>query len=472
MTIVGNYRLIREIGKGATATVYLGEHLETGQQVAVKRVEFGNERGVKWNRRIRKLFNIEGNVGRVLNHPNIVQVFETVIADDQAYIVMEFLEGYPLDQFITFDKLLPVHQAVGIIFKCCLALDHAYHRGIIHRDIKPANIFVCGKEDAKIMDFGLALDVTKKAVTDSTHITGVGSPAYMSPEQIKGYPLNQKSDIFSLGVVLYQLLTGRLPFRAANSAQLIYKIINMEPDPVSKVNPNVPAVLDKIVKKALEKDLYGRYKNGAEMAKDLSAVRYQILDDNYVPVDTTRFDTLRKSAFFRRFDETELWEVLRISKWRTVEADTVLMREGDQDNAFGILLDGRVEVSLGGKKLDTIEAGECVGEASYLNADVPVRQTTVTTLTPITFLEIIPAALSLATEDCLEHFRLQLVTTMARRLHKANQRLAETAEEAHIGTNFSAFDLELVPMDDGKGAGTGSQVTGSKVTGSRVGGGN
>lgn len=197
----------------------------------------------------------------------------------------------------------------------------------------------------------------------------------------------------------------------------------------------------------------------------------QILDDNYVPVDTTRFDTLRKSAFFRRFDETELWEVLRISKWRTVEADTVLMREGDQDNTFGIL-DGRVEVSLGGKKLDTIEAGECVGEASYLNA----RCAGVTDHRHHAYAHHLPGNHSggpVPGDGRLPGaFPLQLVTTMARRLHKANQRLAETAEEAHIGTNFSAFDLELVPMDEGKGAGTGSQVTGSKVTGSRVGGGN
>ncbi len=448
MEFIGKYKVVREAGKGATATVYLAENPENGEQVAIKLVRFDQSGEGQWNRRIRKLFATEGKVGQVLDHPNIVKVYETVIEEDHAYIVMEFLQGQALDQFVTFDKLLPVHQVVGIVFKCCLALDHAFKQGVVHRDIKPANIMVDGEENVKITDFGLALDISKKGDADSTFIMGVGSPAYMSPEQIKGYPLNQKTDLYSLGVVLYQLLTGRLPFRAKHQAQLVYKIINADAPSASQLNPNVPSAMDRIVQKALEKDLYSRYKNGAEMAKDLSAVRYQILDDNYVPMDTRRFEALRKLAFFVEFEDVEIWEALRISQWREIEAETVLMKEGEEDTTFGILVQGEVEVSLSGRRLGTIGAGECVGETAYLNSAVPQRSSTVVTLTPVTYLEVNPAALALASEECLEHFRQGLVAAVVRRLALANESLAIHAEEAMVATQVDKLELELEPLDE------------------------
>jgi hypothetical protein len=222
-----------------------------------------------------------------------------------------------------------------MVFKCAMALDYAYRQGIVHRDIKPANILVDENDNVKITDFGLALNISKKSASDSTFIMGVGSPAYMSPEQIKGYPLNQKTDLFSLGVVLFHMLTGRLPFRAKNPAQLIYKIINTEPPLVSQINSELPEQLDQVIRKALEKDLYSRYKNGADFAKDLSAVRYKILDDSAGTEDTSRYSILRKMPFFTEFEDVEIWEFLRISRWRRIDSNTLVMREGDADQRFG-----------------------------------------------------------------------------------------------------------------------------------------
>ena len=165
-------------------------------------------------------------VSKRLDHPNIVRVFDAVVEDDFAYLAMEYIQGFNLEEHCRIDKLLPMHRVIGIIFKCCMALDSAYRQGIIHRDIKPANIMIAANDEPKIADFGLALNMNKDMDRDSTFIMGVGSPAYMSPEQIKGYPLNQKTDLYSLGVVMFQLLTGRLPFRASNQATLIYRIIN------------------------------------------------------------------------------------------------------------------------------------------------------------------------------------------------------------------------------------------------------
>ena len=442
---IGKYRVIREIGKGATATVYLVEDPERGERFALKRVRFGIDDEGQWTRRLRKLFQTEGLLAGRLEHPHIVRVFETAVTDEEAYLVMEYVEGQALDDFITVDRLLPVHRVIGIVFKCCLALDYAYRQGVVHRDIKPANIMIGNDDQVKIADFGLSLDVTKKSERDSTFIMGVGSPAYMSPEQIKGHPLNQKTDLYSLGVVLYQLLTGRLPFRGANQSQLIYKIINAEAPNVSSLNPNIPAVLDRILRKALEKDLYSRYKSGAEMAQDLSAVRYQIVDDDYVPVDRSRFTALRRLSFFRDFGDVELWEVLRISTWREIEGRVELMREGDEENSFGVIISGEVEVSVSGRRIARLGAGEVVGEMAHLDSGNPRRSATVTTLLPLIYLEVSNSALALSSEECLEHFRQSLVSKVVRRLALANATLATTGEPATIAVH--AGQLELAPLD-------------------------
>lgn len=412
--------------------------------MAVKLVHFDTGEGGKWAKRVRRLFRIEGNMARILDHPNIVRVYEHVLTEDYAYIVMEHVPGRPLSEFVSFDRLLPVHRVVGIVFQCCLALDYAFKQGIVHRDIKPANILVDDDDNPKIMDFGLALDLNKQGNEDSTFIMGVGSPSYMSPEQIKGHPLNQKTDLYSLGVVLYELLTGRLPFRAGNRAQLIYKIVNADAPPVSSLNPEVPSGMDRILQKALEKDLYSRYKNGADMAQDLAAVRFRILDDDYVPMDTHRFDILRRLSFFREFDDIEIWEALRISHWREYEADTVLMKEGEEDNSFGIIIDGELEVSVEGRHVAMLGRGEPVGETTYLSQAQSTRTATVTALTPVTFLEVNPSALGLATEECLDRFRNALVATLVRRFAEATATLSTGGRPAHQGKRPAKLELELM----------------------------
>ena len=247
MENIGKYKVIKELGKGATAVVYLCEDPDAQRQVAVKLVRFGKDNAAM-SRRLRKLFQTEGITARRLDHPNIVRIFDAVVEDDYAYLAMEYVAGDSLEKYCRIDKMLPMHRVVGIIFKCCLALDHAYRQGVIHRDIKPANIMLTCDDEPKIADFGLALNLQKDMDRDSTFIMGVGSPAYMSPEQIKGYALNQKTDLYSLGVVLFQMLTGRLPFRANNQATLVYKIINTDSPAVTALNPSLPEALNPIIK--------------------------------------------------------------------------------------------------------------------------------------------------------------------------------------------------------------------------------
>ena len=439
---VGKYEVIRVLGKGATAVVYLARDPDADREVAVKLIKFDGN--IAMSRRLRKLFQTEDSIGRRLTHPNIVQLYDAVVEDDQAYIVMEFIEGTSLEQYCPINKLLPMHRAIGIIFKCCLALDYAFRQGVVHRDIKPANILLDKDDNPKITDFGLALNLNKDLNRDSTFIMGVGSPAYMSPEQIKNYPLNQKTDLYSLGVLLFQLLTGRLPFRANNQGALVYKIVNMETPSVCALNPNLPAGLDPILKKALEKDLYNRYRNGAEFAKDLSTVRYQMLEDDETQNDTSRFERLRKLGFFTEFEDIELWEVLRIAVWREVASKVALLREGDNSRVFGIIVDGFVEVSVEGKSLCRLGAGEIVGEMAYLHPTDSTRSATVVTLEPTLFLEINSAALDLSSDEVVERFRKTLIAKVIARLREANKALSKLSQSAVKGRS-SGVDLELSP---------------------------
>ena len=440
---IGKYEISRILGKGATAVVYLARDPDTNLDVAVKLIRF-DEENAAMSRRLRKLFQTEDSIGRRLDHPNIVKIYDAHIEAEQAYLVMEFIEGTPLDHYCAINKLLPMHRSIGIIFKCCLALDHAFRQGVVHRDIKPANILIDKDDNPKITDFGLALNLHKDMNKDSTFVMGVGSPAYMSPEQIKNYPLNQKTDLYSLGVLLFQLLTGRLPFRANNAGALTYKIVNMDTPSVCALNPNLPAALDPILKKALEKDLYNRYRNGAEFAKDLSTVRYQMYDENDTQQDMSHFETLRKLEFFAEFEDIELWEVLRISVWREVAAKVVLIREGDKNRMFGVIVDGFVEVSVEGKSICRLGSGEIVGEMAYLHPSDTKRSSTVVTLESTLFLEINSAALDLCSDEVLERFNKTLVAKVLARLREANKALAKFGQSAVQGSS-AGCDLELTP---------------------------
>jgi len=443
---LGKYQAIEQIGRGTTATVYRARDRETGRILALKVIQF-DAHNAKANRRLRKLFATEAAIASRVHHPNIVEIYEAVVEDKQAYIAMEYVEGLPLREYCSFDSLLPPHVVVDIIFKCAMALDFAARRGVVHRDIKPDNIIYTSTGDIKIMDFGLALNL-RKDNTESTFIMGVGSPAYMSPEQIKDYPLNGQTDLYSLGTVMFEMLTGRLAFRAQNRAALMYKIVNMDAEPVSSLNPSVPPALDPIVKRALEKDLYSRYRRGAELAQDLSGAKFQILDDADQDRLQRRYSAVRQCRAFVEFGNDEIWEVLRISHWRIFHEGREFMSEGQAGCNFGVILSGDVEVSLKGKLLGTMTAGDLVGELAYLLPAKPERTTTMVAVTDVVYLEISAPAFELATEECRSHFQELVAHSLMERTIANNERLITIAPEARKGTSASEFSFDLVPMED------------------------
>jgi hypothetical protein len=294
--------------------------------------------------------------------------------------------------------------------------------GITHRDIKPANILHTGETDVKITDFGAALVATG----ESTQVSAIGSPAYMSPQQVKEHPLDHRTDIYSMGVVMYHLLTGRLPFQASNNFSLIYQITNVEAQPPSSFRPEIPPAVDHIVKRAMAKDLEQRYTEWEEFSLDLAEVtRGEPAIAKAVQfADSDRFETLRGLAFFEKFSDAEIWEVARISTWRSAKAGEVLMREGESGTYFCILAEGQVKVTKRAKLLNVLRAGESFGEMAYLHKEHHVRGADVTVMADAKIISVPTDKLEEASDTCRHKFDRAFMALLVERLTMANIRLS------------------------------------------------
>jgi len=419
---IGKYPIIKEIGRGATSRVYLGRDPFADRDVAVKvffHDEEAEERSVKMQR---KGFLAEQALAGRLIHPHIVETYDAVNEDEYSYIVMEYVPGTTLESFCEVDNLLPLGKVVEIIFKCIRALDYAYQMGVIHRDIKPGNILYSDSGDIKVSDFGASF--VADLASETTQMHGIGSPAYMSPEAIRMENLTHQTDIYSLGVVMYKLLTGRLPFNASNQLSLTYEILNMPPTPPSSARPDLPKLLDDICLKAMQKNPADRYQNWIEFGKDLSAAFGSLRLSGDTWSDSEKFNELRELPFFADFDDVMLWEGLRIGSWRSIPKDTAIIKEGDHGDSFFLLIHGEVEVYLNGKSLNVLQRGSIFGELLYFSDKPAQRTTTIRSITDITALEIKAAALRGASAICQVSFQRAFMRVLIDRLSQANAKLA------------------------------------------------
>jgi eukaryotic-like serine/threonine-protein kinase len=418
---IGKYQILSELGKGATSAVYLGMDPFANRKVAVKVVEREVLGDKEHGKRFRKLFLTEASLAGKLSHPHIAAIFDAVADEEGSYIVMEYVEGGTLEQHTKHDNLLPVNKIVEIIFKCCKALDYAHRHGVIHRDIKPANILLAKDTDIKISDFGAALTTA----AETTQVSGIGSPAYMSPEQVQEQPLTHQTDIFSLGVVMYQFLTGSLPFKATNNYSMVFQIINVDPPPPSIFRPEIPTPVDQIVKKMLQKRLESRYQTWDELAQDLVRVFNNLQTPEQPVPDTEKFNTLRRLEFFRNFTDVDIWQVLHIANWHRIPAGTTLIREGETGTSFFILSSGEVRVTKSDRVLNVLKAGECFGEMAYVGRRPFKRSASVASVNDITAIEIRADALNAATESCRHQFTAAFLELLVMRLESADVRLSQ-----------------------------------------------
>ncbi len=423
---IGKFQILNVIDKGATATVYLGEDPFTGQHVAIKIAKQAVFSDPVHGDKFRKMFINEASLAGKLRHPHIVTVYDAGLEDDLHYIVMEYVAGYTLERYCSPDNLLPFDNVIEIVFKCSTALDYAARNGVIHRDIKPANLLISEGTDVKITDFGTALMQN----SDLTQIhDAVGSPAYMSPEQIQGLDLDQQTDIYSLGVVMYRMLTGRLPFQAKNQSELIHHIISDTAPPLRTLRPDIPKPLIRIVEKCIEKKPRKRYKSWTDLGKDLVQANAQLKMPYENISDTEKFNTLKELDFFRNFSEVQLWEVVNISTWLKVMEEKVLLKEGNIGDSIFVLAHGNARIMKGDVRLGEIETGHCFGEMSYIRGDNQPRTASIISNCDVTVIKIRAASLHEASDQLQSAFNRELLKILADRLEQTSIKAALHLQE-------------------------------------------
>ncbi len=422
---IGKYHVVAELGRGATGKVYLAEDPFARRKVAIKVAypdALKNSEDVAF---YRSMFLNEAALAGKVNHPHIVQIYDAVVEEDYSYIVMEYVEGGTLEKFCLPGQLLEPREVAEIVFKCVRALAFAHALGLTHRDIKPGNILHNEGTDIKIADFGAAIN----RVSDRTMIMNVGSPAYMAPELVTGSgQASHLTDIYALGVVMYYLLTGKLPYQGANTMSVIYQIVNTEPEPPAQAKPGLAPELDSIVMKAIAKDEAKRFASWDEFGQALAETwkKDQKSEEKRGQSDAERFSLLRTLPFFRNFPENELWEVMRLSKWARFHPEAALIKEGDHGDSFYILAGGYVRVTRGKRTLSVLTAGDCFGEMSYLAHDKngSHRSATVTTTSDCIVMKIRAEDLRAASLSCRRLFDERFLNTLVERLEVANQQLA------------------------------------------------
>lgn len=273
MPTVGRYEVLEELGMGAMGMVYKGTDPKINRTVAIKTVRFSDEEDSNESEEMRQRFYREAEAAGGLSHPNIVTIFDVGEDDEVAYIAMEYLEGTTLEKYGKKPNLLPLRKVVHYLGMVCNALDYAHKHKVVHRDIKPANIMMLKNGKVKVTDFGIA-----RMTASSRTQTGVilGTPNYMSPEQVEGKKVDGRSDIFSLGIVFYQLLTGELPFKGESIAVIMHNISKKPHIPPQQHNPKIPKACVTIINKALEKDITKRYQTVSDFGKHLAMIAQRI----------------------------------------------------------------------------------------------------------------------------------------------------------------------------------------------------
>ena len=414
---LGKYELTRQIGEGATGKVYYALDTFSGREVAVKLIDPDVLADAEFSEECRKQFLNEASLAGRLAHPHIAAILEACVTEDAGYVVMEYAPEGNLARHTIPDTLLPVGNVLQIIFKCCGALDYAFRYGIIHRDIKPANIMVVSGTNVKIADFGAAVFYQAQVTQKVT----VGTPSYMSPEQLGGHRLTHLSDMYSLGIVAYELLTGVLPFHGRDLLELFNAIAKQEAAAPSTHRPGLPAKLDKMVMRMIAKNPDDRYPTWADLALDIAETgRFRKFQQDLS--DSDKFNILRTSSTLREFSDPEIWELVQASVWARLPARATLLREDEPGQSMYFLASGQVKVTKQGRLLNVLNAGEYFGEMAYIRRGTE-RQATLESLSDVTVAEFPFTALEKLSPGCASRFTKTLLVSITDRLMLAGDRI-------------------------------------------------
>lgn len=422
-TAIGRYQILGTLGRGNMGEVLSARDPMIGRLVALKTRRFDlvyDEKDLKFI--IDKFFE-EARIAGNLIHPHIVTVYDVGQDGDYCFIAMELLEGESLTNFNKPEKLLPPAKVADLIKRICLALDFAHSHNVIHRDVKPANLMFTRDRRIKITDFGIAM-VT--STNRSGELQVMGTPSYMSPEQTKGLDLTPQTDFFSLGVVFFELLTGRRPFAGRTLYELMDNIRYAAAPSVLTFNPELPPGLDHVFQRALDKEPELRYKSGKEFAEAID----DALKGKTIPARdlkaSKKVDLIRPIEFFRTFSRREIEQIIRFGTFIRYDSSQVIVREGDVDSTFFILLSGLVRVIKNNRKVVDLHRGACFGEMGALT-NTP-RTAHVIARAPCIVLKLDLKILERESLDLKLKVYQVFVETLIKRLEQTTKRLTSDSD--------------------------------------------
>lgn len=419
---IAKYEIKRRIGRGSMGVVYEAFDPFVQRTVAIKVAHSQEDQDPAITQKAREGFFAEVYSAGRMHHPSVISVYDAGQEDDYNYIVMEYVDGVTLQDYVVGDKSLTPNQVVDVIYQCAKGLDYVHRQGVIHRDLKPGNIMLSSDGEVKIMDFSIAhIDIGT-----GTHEGDIlGSPMYMPPEQVTVEKrLVAQSDIYSLGASMYALLAKKAPYKASNIDSLIYQIANLEPEALEEINPDIPEHVIKIVSKAMNKIIYDRHESAQELAEELSRSfgRLRQVGDRIDMQE--QWTALRHLNFFKDFNDAQITEVVEASEWDDFEKGEVIVKEGDKETSFFIVIKGGVEVFKKDRVIGTMKQGDCFGEIAFITKKP--RGATIIARTNVTLMSVSTSLMEQASlETQLQYYRIFL-ENLVLRLSQTTEKLVES----------------------------------------------
>jgi len=412
------FEIRRQLGEGGMGEVHLAYDAFLQREVAIKLANVKLLDDPEVGDRMRKMWLNETRLAGKLRHPHIVEIFEAGTTDGFAYLVMEYVAGGTLKQYTRPDTLLPIEQVIEDVYKVCNALDYANKQGLLHRDIKPANIMVTEDHTVKVADFGTAYF----SKSEETQVFEVGTLPYMPPEHFRDWPPTLQLDIYAVGVVAYQLLTGSLPFTADTFDGLLKEKLAGTFVAVDERRKDIPHELRFVVHRAIHPDPQVRYETWQAFCDDLKSALPQLERPGEVLFDTARFDALRRLPFFGGFADTQLWETIHMSTWKDFHPGNTVFEEGSPGDSVYVIARGEVEVTRSGARLNHLGAGECIGEIAFLDEETHARSAAVRALSPLVLIEISAEGLRNGSAELQAAFGRAFIRIMLTRIRYADER--------------------------------------------------
>ncbi len=435
---IGRYQILGSLGRGNMGEVFKARDPMIGRLVALKTRRFDlvfDKKDLKYV--IDKFFEEARIVGNLI-HPHIVTVFDVGQDGDYCYIAMELLDGQDLTSFNKQGSLMTPEQVVKHVVDVCHALDYAHAHNVIHRDIKPANIMYTEEHGVKITDFGIAMPLQSG---NTSELQVIGTPSYMSPEQTKGLRLTRETDFYSLGVVLFELLCGVRPFRGRTLYELMDNIRYSPTPSVLKHNPDLPAGVDVVIQRALDKEPELRYRTGKDFANELEqALKGQKIQVRDIKAGK-KADLIKSVEFFRSFTREQIETVTRLGTFIRYDKGYVVLREGDVDTTFFILLSGVVRIIKNNRKIVDLTKGDCFGEMGAFTKSP--RSAHVIAREPCLVIKLDLKVLERESDDVRIQFYEVFVRTLSERLEKTTRKLAKRKKANEKGKGLDTKITEI-----------------------------